>query len=149
MCLIVLLMYLHWADFLAVSSTLQELLRLESSIAGSLEAFEAEVSARQALLAELEEQRQVQKQLDEVLTWVRDLQVAWLEAGKGSFSESFRDLMESVHKLEEAVREIYQKAPHWTQPKYVSVYTLMTYIYKKYQYGRDPSALWIFITLCS
>lgn len=94
------------------SSIIQEILRLESSIADTQKAFEAEVYARQALLAELEEQKEVQKQLDEILTWVRDLQVAWLKAGKGSFNESFRDVMESVHKLQDTVREICKKAPH-------------------------------------
>lgn len=110
-------MYLHIDGYddktsRRVSSIIQEILRLESSIADTQKAFEAEVYARQALLAELEEQKEVQKQLDEILTWVRDLQVAWLKAGKGSFNESFRDVMESVHKLQEAVGEICKKAPH-------------------------------------
>lgn len=84
---------------------------MESSIVDTQKAFEAEVYARQALLAELEEQKEVQRQLDEILTWVRELQGAWLKAGKGSFSESFRDVIESVHRLQEAVREICKKAP--------------------------------------
>lgn len=95
-----------------VSSIIQESLRLETSIADLQKAFEAEVYAKQALLAELEEQKEVQKQLDEILTWVKDLQVAWLKAGKGGFNESFRDVMESVHKLQDAVGEICRKGPH-------------------------------------
>lgn len=87
------------------------MLRLESSIADTQKAFQAEVCARQALLAELEEQKQVQKQLDEILAWIRDLQAAWMKAGKGGFHESFRDVMESVSKLQDAVGEIYKKAP--------------------------------------
>lgn len=94
-----------------VSSIIQEILRLESSIADTQKAFQAEVYARQALLAELEEQKEVQKQLDEILTWIRDLRGAWLEAGKGGFNESFRDMMESVQKLQDAVGEICKKAP--------------------------------------
>lgn len=88
------------------------MLRLESSLADLQRAYEAEVCARQALLAELEEQREVQKQLDGLLTWVRELQVAWVREGNSSFHESFRLVMESVKKLQEAVREVCSKAPH-------------------------------------
>lgn len=84
---------------------------MESSTADSQKAFEAEICARQALLAELEEQKEVQKQLDEILTWVTDLRVAWLKAGTGGFTESFREVLESVHQLQDAVREICNKAP--------------------------------------
>lgn len=84
---------------------------MESCIADTQKALEAEVYARQALLAELEEQREVQRQLEEILRWVRDLQGAWLKAGGGSFSESFREVMASVQRLQEAVREICRKAP--------------------------------------
>ncbi|XP_010730643.3 protein MIS12 homolog [Larimichthys crocea] len=89
----------------------QEVLRLESSIADLQRAYEAEVCARQALLAELEEQKEVQKQLDGILTWVSELQAAWVKEGNGSFHESFRLVMESVKKLQEAVRGVCIKAP--------------------------------------
>lgn len=88
------------------------MLKLESSLADVQRAYEAEVCARQALLAELEEQREVQKQLDEILTWVRELQVAWVKEGNGSFHESFRLVMESVKNLQKAVGEVCNKAPH-------------------------------------
>ncbi|CAF91621.1 unnamed protein product, partial [Tetraodon nigroviridis] len=80
---------------------IKEALRLESCIADTQKALEAEVYARQALLAELEEQKEVQRQLEEILRWVRDLQGAWLKAGGGSFSESFREVMASVQRLQE------------------------------------------------
>ncbi|KAK9542620.1 hypothetical protein VZT92_000464 [Zoarces viviparus] len=89
---------------------IQEVLRLESSLADLQRAYEAEVCARQALLAELEEQREVQKQLDGILTWVRELQAAWVKEGNGSFHESFRMVMESVKKLQDAVGEVCNKA---------------------------------------
>lgn len=92
--------------------SIQEVLRLESSLVDLQRAYEAEVCARQALLAELEEQREVQKQLDGILAWVRELQAAWAKEGNGSFNESFRLVMESVKKLQEAVREVCRKAPH-------------------------------------
>ncbi|KAM7015020.1 protein MIS12 homolog [Tautogolabrus adspersus] len=91
---------------------IQEVLRLESNLADLQSAYEAEVCARQALLAELEEQKEVQKQLDGVLMWVRELQAAWVKEGNGSFHESFQMVMESVKRLQEAVREVCQKAPH-------------------------------------
>ncbi|XP_074522979.1 protein MIS12 homolog [Halichoeres trimaculatus] len=91
---------------------IQDVLRLESSIADLQSAYEAEVCARQALMAELEEQREVQEQLDGVLTWVRELQAAWVKEGNGSFLESFRMVMESVKRLQVAVREVCHKTPH-------------------------------------
>lgn len=87
------------------------MLRLESSITDLRRAYEAEVCARQALLAELEEQEEVQKQLDGILTWISELQAAWVKEGNGNFHESFRLAMESVKKLQKAVREVYSKAP--------------------------------------
>ncbi|XP_049456033.1 protein MIS12 homolog [Epinephelus fuscoguttatus] len=91
---------------------LEEALRLESSHADLQRAYEAEVCARQALLAELEEQREVQRQLEGILTWIRELQAAWVNEGNGSFHDSFRLVMESVKKLEEAVGEVCNRAPH-------------------------------------
>uniref|UniRef100_A0A3B3ZB02 Protein MIS12 homolog n=1 Tax=Periophthalmus magnuspinnatus TaxID=409849 RepID=A0A3B3ZB02_9GOBI len=87
----------------------REAFRLESSIAELQSAFEAEVCARQALLAELEEQKEVQRQLDEIVAWVRDLQSAWVKEGNSSFHDSFRVVMESVKKLQKALIEVYNK----------------------------------------
>ncbi|XP_029933506.1 protein MIS12 homolog [Myripristis murdjan] len=84
----------------------QEVLRLESSLAELHRAYRAEVCARQALLAELEEQREVQEQLDGILRWVGELQAAWVKEGMGSFHDSFRLVMESVQKLQDAIRQI-------------------------------------------
>ncbi|KAF3832510.1 hypothetical protein F7725_026175 [Dissostichus mawsoni] len=89
-----------------------EVLKLDSSFADLQMAYEAEVCARQALQVELDEQAEVQKQLDGIVTWVRELQSAWVKEGNGSFHESFRVVMESVKKLQEAVREVSHKAPH-------------------------------------
>lgn len=96
---------------LRCSCSIQEVLRLESSLADLQSAYEAEVCARQALLAELEEQREVQKQLDGILAWVRELQAAWVKEGNGSFHNSFQLVMESVKKLQDAVGEVCNKAP--------------------------------------
>ncbi|KAK5873826.1 hypothetical protein PBY51_018830 [Eleginops maclovinus] len=91
---------------------IQDVLKLESSFTDLQRSYEAEVYARQALQAELEEQKEVQKQLDGILTWVRELQAAWVKEGNASFHESFRVVMESVKKLQAAVREVCHKAPH-------------------------------------
>ncbi|KAF3686310.1 Protein MIS12 -like protein [Channa argus] len=91
---------------------IQEILKLESSMADLHGAYKAEVCARQALLAELEEQKEAQKQLDEILAWVKELQAAWVKEGNGNFHESFQLVMESVKKLQEALREVCNKAPH-------------------------------------
>ncbi|XP_061600747.1 protein MIS12 homolog [Cololabis saira] len=84
----------------------QEVLKLESSLAELHATYEAEVYARQALQAELEEQREVQQQLDGILAWISELQAAWVKEGNGNFQESFRLAMESVNKLQEAVKEV-------------------------------------------
>lgn len=53
----------------------------------------------------------MQKQLAGILTWVGELQAVWEKEGNGSFHESFLLLTESVKKLQEAIREVYNKAP--------------------------------------
>lgn len=87
------------------------MLKLESSIADLQRSYEAEVCAKQALIAELEEQTEVQKQLDSILAWVGELKTVWEKEGNDSFSESFHLLLESVKKLQDATREVYSKAP--------------------------------------
>ncbi|KAM9860993.1 protein MIS12 homolog [Aulostomus maculatus] len=89
----------------------QELLRLESSLADLQRAYEAEVCARQALLVELGEQKEVEKQLDGFLMWVRDFQAAWATEGNSNFCDSFRLVTDSVKKLQEAIGEVCKKAP--------------------------------------
>ncbi|XP_061557371.1 protein MIS12 homolog [Phycodurus eques] len=88
----------------------QEMLRLESSLTELRSAHEAEVCARHALQAELEEQAAVQKQLDEFLVWNRKLQDTWVTEGNGSFQERFQLVAASVKKLQEAVVEVCNKA---------------------------------------
>ncbi|KAM4597037.1 protein MIS12 homolog [Fundulus diaphanus] len=84
----------------------QEVLKVESSLADLHRAYEAEVCARRALLAELEEQREVQTQLDDILAWVREMQAAWAKEGHGSFQESFCLVMDYTKKLQRVVKEV-------------------------------------------
>ncbi|KAK0151640.1 Protein MIS12 [Merluccius polli] len=86
------------------------LMRVESSLAALQRAYEAELCARQALLVELEEQKEVQEQLEGILRWVGELQAAWLKEGLGNFNDSFPMVMKSVKKLQDAVGEICNKA---------------------------------------
>ncbi|CAL8363489.1 protein MIS12 homolog [Gadus morhua] len=88
-----------------------DLMRVESSLAALQSAHQAELCARQELLAELEEQREVREQLDGILRWVGELQTAWLKEGLGSFNENFPQVMESVKKLQVNVAEICDKRP--------------------------------------
>lgn len=90
---------------------MQEVQRLESSIAAARRAYEAEVGGRRALLAELEEQKVVRERLEETLAWVRGLQTGWLKAGHGGLHGGLRELMESVQRLQEATGEICRNAP--------------------------------------
>lgn len=127
---------------------IQEIQRLESSIAAIRHAYEAEVCGRQALLAELEEQKIVQERLEEILAWVRDLQEAWQAAGNGGFNESFREVMKSVQKLQEAVGEICKNAPHWTEPIFVQFYLSSGDIFTSSQYGHELHTEWL-VDCCS
>ncbi|XP_035637320.1 protein MIS12 homolog [Oncorhynchus keta] len=72
---------------------LEEVLNLESSLAELQLVYQAEVCGRQALLAELEEQREVQEQLDGILRWIVELQAAWTQEGMASFHDSFHVMM--------------------------------------------------------
>ncbi|KAL0994474.1 hypothetical protein UPYG_G00122700 [Umbra pygmaea] len=87
----------------------EALLKLECSLAELQQVHRAETCARQALLAELEEQRDVQEQLDGILTWVGELQAVWLQEDMGSIPHSFHSVLQSVRKLQAAVGEISSK----------------------------------------
>ncbi|KAK6317238.1 hypothetical protein J4Q44_G00126380 [Coregonus suidteri] len=76
-----------------------------SSLAELKQVYQAEVCARQALLAELEEQREVQEQLDGILRWIAELQAAWMQEGMGSFHDSFPVTMQSVKKMQAVIGE--------------------------------------------
>ncbi|MEQ2193810.1 hypothetical protein XENOCAPTIV_014752 [Xenoophorus captivus] len=48
----------------------------------------------------------IQKQLDDILEWVREMQAGWAKEGNGNFQESFRLGIESIKKLQSAVKEV-------------------------------------------
>lgn len=84
----------------------EELTKLQDSVAKLLQDYEAEVCAKQALLAELEEQKETQKQMDEVLRWIEELRLSWRREGMGSVQDSVRHMMETVGQLQDAVGNI-------------------------------------------
>ncbi len=84
----------------------EDLMKLQDSIANLLQAYEAEVCAKQALLAELEEQKETQKQLDEVLRWIEELRVSWRREGMGNVQDSVRHMMETVGQLQGVLGKI-------------------------------------------
>ncbi|KAJ7997001.1 hypothetical protein DPEC_G00224380 [Dallia pectoralis] len=85
---------------------LGEVLKMESSLADMQQAYQTELCARQALLAELDEQRDVQEQLDGILKWIGELQATWMQEGMGSFHTSYHGMLESVRKLQAVIGEI-------------------------------------------
>lgn len=89
---------------------LPEVLKLESCLAELQQSYQAEVCAQQALLAELEEQREVQEQLDGILSWIGELQAVWMKEGMGNFHDSFRVMVQSVKKLQDVIGEISKKS---------------------------------------
>ncbi|XP_077374412.1 protein MIS12 homolog [Festucalex cinctus] len=81
----------------------QKMLRLESELTELRRAYEAEVYARRALQAELEEQEEVQKQLDGLL--------ARLTKENCSHQENFQPVVASVKKLQQIIVEVCNEAP--------------------------------------
>ncbi|XP_007245327.2 protein MIS12 homolog isoform X1 [Astyanax mexicanus] len=88
----------------------EQLLKLEASITNLQSSYQAEVCARQALLAELEEQKQTQEQLDEVLRWTEELRLAWKQEGMGNVRDSFRHMVETVNQLQSVMGKIRKKS---------------------------------------
>ncbi|XP_051967188.1 protein MIS12 homolog isoform X2 [Xyrauchen texanus] len=84
----------------------EDLTKMQDSIAKLQQAYQAEVCAKQALLAELEEQKETQKQLDEVLRWTEELRLSWRREGMGSVQDSIRHMMETVGQLQDVIGKI-------------------------------------------
>lgn len=88
----------------------EQLLELEASIADLQRSYQAEVCARQALLAELEEQRETQERLEEVLGWIQELRRSWKHEGMGDIQESFRHIMETAKHVQSVMGKITKKS---------------------------------------
>ncbi|XP_035290055.1 protein MIS12 homolog [Anguilla anguilla] len=88
----------------------EQLLKLETELAELQQSYQAEVCAKQALLAELEEQREVQKQLDGLMKWIGELRFTWMQGGMGSLQDSFAFMTQTVQNLQDTMKEISRKS---------------------------------------
>ncbi|XP_069729963.1 protein MIS12 homolog [Phaenicophaeus curvirostris] len=74
------------------------------------EQYRAEVSAGQALQAELEEQKAVQAELEKILQWFDGLENSCREHGTGNFKESLVFLTQNSKKLQEVLKDVEEKS---------------------------------------
>ena len=86
----------------------EELMRMERSLAELHQAYQAEVCAKQALLAELGEQREVQEHLDGILSWIGELRASGKQ--EGLVQDNFAALMETVRDLQDVKSKILKKS---------------------------------------
>lgn len=86
----------------------QELLRMEQSLAELQQAYRAEVCAKQALLAELEEQREVQEHLQGILSWIGELRTRSRPEGLGQ--DDFAPVVETVRHLQDVKAKVLEKS---------------------------------------
>ncbi|MGH0176337.1 UNVERIFIED_CONTAM: hypothetical protein FKN15_072444 [Acipenser sinensis] len=84
----------------------QQLAKLEAEMSRLQRRYQAQVFAKQALLAELEEQREAQAELDRVLQWIGELKAAWRESGMGNVHESLDFMIQTARCLQETLKEI-------------------------------------------
>ncbi|XP_048873615.1 protein MIS12 homolog [Brienomyrus brachyistius] len=89
---------------------MKELLELEGELAQLQQCYQAEVCARQALLAELEEQREVQEDLDNLLRWIGELRASWMQGGLGDVQESLTFMTRTVKHVRDVMQGITQKS---------------------------------------
>ncbi|KAJ8394742.1 hypothetical protein AAFF_G00043420 [Aldrovandia affinis] len=89
---------------------MQSLLNLETELAEMQQSYQAEMCARQALLTELEEQREAQEQLDGLLKWIGELRVTWMQGGMGSVQDSFTFMSQTVRTLQDMMKELGRKS---------------------------------------
>ncbi|KAG5279063.1 hypothetical protein AALO_G00105690 [Alosa alosa] len=86
----------------------EELMRMERSLAELHQAYQAEVCAKQALLAELGEQKEVQEHLGGILSWVGELRTCGRQ--EGLVQDNFAPLVETVRHLQDVKAKILMKS---------------------------------------
>ncbi|KAL4660584.1 hypothetical protein GN956_G1401 [Arapaima gigas] len=87
----------------------EQLLKLESELAQLEQSYQAEVCARQALMAEVQEQEEVHQELDGVLSWIGELRTTWMQGGMGSIQDSFTFMTHTVKALKDLMKGIVSK----------------------------------------
>uniref|UniRef100_A0A8C8EDZ7 Protein MIS12 homolog n=1 Tax=Otus sunia TaxID=257818 RepID=A0A8C8EDZ7_9STRI len=78
--------------------------------------YRAEVSAGQALRAELEEQKVVQAELEKILQWFDGLENICREHGTGNFKESFAFLTQNAKRLQDVLKDVEEKSKKIKKP---------------------------------
>lgn len=86
----------------------EELMRMEKSLAELQQAYRAEVCAKQALLAELGEQREVQEHLNGILSWIGELRTCGRK--EGLVQDNFAPVVETVRQLQDVKAKILKKS---------------------------------------
>lgn len=87
---------------------LEELMSMEKSLAELQQAYQAEVCAKQALLAELGEQREVQEHLNGILSWIGELRTCGNQ--DGLVQDNFAPIVETVRHLQDVKAKIMKKS---------------------------------------
>nr|XP_006641036.1 PREDICTED: protein MIS12 homolog isoform X1 [Lepisosteus oculatus] len=88
----------------------ERLVKLEAELAALQLRYQAEVGARQALLAELEEQEAVQAELAGLLKCISEVRAAYARGGMGWVQESFTYVLKTARRIQDALKEIGSKA---------------------------------------
>ncbi|XP_005988630.1 protein MIS12 homolog [Latimeria chalumnae] len=92
--------------------------QLECEITQLEKRYKAEICAKQTLLAELEEQKAVQAEMEKIIQWFDTLDNTCRENGFGDFKESLTFMTQSSKKLQEKMQEIKEKKTKiWTNKK--------------------------------
>ncbi|OCT92346.1 protein MIS12 homolog [Xenopus laevis] len=88
------------------SYTKEEFEHLQTETEALQKKCKAESLATQRLLAELEEQKHVQAELEKILTWFKGLDKICREHGNIHLKESFGFMTQTTRKLQDTVKEI-------------------------------------------
>ncbi|KFV82976.1 Protein MIS12, partial [Struthio camelus australis] len=90
--------------------TKEQFQALQDEISELQQQYRAEASAGQALLAELEEQKTVQAELEKILQWFDGLENICRAHGTSNFQESFAFLTQNSKKLQGVLKDVEKKS---------------------------------------
>ncbi|XP_013813685.1 protein MIS12 homolog [Apteryx mantelli] len=90
--------------------TKEQFQALQDEIDQLQQQYRAEASASQALLAEIEEQKTVQAELEKILQWFDGLENICRAHGTSNFKESFAFLTQNSKKLQDVLKDVEKKS---------------------------------------
>ncbi|XP_025905977.1 protein MIS12 homolog [Nothoprocta perdicaria] len=90
--------------------TKEQFQALQEEIDQLQQQYRAEASAEQALLAEIEEQKRVQAELEKILQWFEGLESICRAHGTSNFKESFTFLTQNSKKLQDVLKDVEKKS---------------------------------------